>query len=132
MKMKIAWIEDDANIIASLTYPLEKEGVTIRKFISVAEARESLEAIVGADLILLDVILPPGPGIEARSRYPGRDLLREWRSASITLPPIIVLTAVTNPDALHDLRRLGVAEIMMKPTLPSALKKAVHDVLRSK
>ena len=127
--MKIAWIEDDAHIIASLTLPLENEHAKIQKFISVAEAKESLAAIAASDLILLDVILPPGPGIDAQSRYPGRDLLREWRTASVALPPVIVLTAVRNPDVLDDLRSLGVADVITKPTLPSDLQKRVHEVL---
>lgn len=127
--MKIAWIEDDPHIIDSLVYPLEKEGMTIQRFISVAEAKESFEAIAGCDLILLDMILPPGPGIDAESRYPGRDLLREWRSASTKLPPVIALTAVTNSELQADVRKLGVADIITKPTLPSSLQKRVHEVL---
>ena len=92
------------------------------------EAKGALDAIQGADLILLDVILPPGPGEKALTRYPGRDLLREWRSTSLELPPVIVLTAVRNPDLLDDLGRLG-GHVISKPTLPSDLQKKVHEVL---
>jgi two-component system, OmpR family, catabolic regulation response regulator CreB len=127
--MKIAWIEDDAPVIESLIYPLKKEGFVIQKFVTVAEAKGALDAIRSADLILLDVILPPGAGEKALTRYPGQDLLREWRSASLELPPVIVLTAVRNPEVLDDLRRMGVAHIISKPTLPSDLQKKIHEVL---
>jgi len=128
--MKIAWIEDDADIIAPLVYPLEKEGFEILRFPSIAEARNSLKTIVESDLVLLDTILPPGPGQDATSRYPGLDLLREWRYAGAVLPPVIALTVVSNPEVLAALKALLVANIIRKPALPSVLQKRVHEVLR--
>ena len=96
------------------------------------EAKAALEIIQGADLILLDVILPPGPDEKAQTRYAGRDLLREWRAASLELPPVIVLTAVRNPDVLDDLRKMGVSHVITKPTLPSDLQNKVHEVLEAR
>jgi DNA-binding response OmpR family regulator len=130
MTRKITWIEDDADVIAPLVYPLEKEGFEVMRFSSIAEAKSSLKAIAGSDLILLDMILPPGPGQDATSRYPGLDLLREWRSANVVLPPVIALTVVSNPEVLADLKALLVANIIRKPALPSELQKRVHEVLR--
>jgi DNA-binding response OmpR family regulator len=127
--MKIAWIEDDAPVIESLIYPLEKEGFAVQKFASVTEAKRAVDAILQSDLILLDIILPPGPDAEALSTYPGRDLLREWRSSYRELPPVLVLTAVRNRDVLDEVRKMGVADVITKPTLPSILQKRVHELL---
>jgi len=128
--MKIAWIEDDADIISPLVYPLEKEGFEVLKFPSIAEAKNSLKKIAESDLILLDTIVPAGPGQDATSRYPGLELLREWRYANVALPPVIALTVVSNPEVLDALKALLVAKIIRKPALPSELQKRVHEVLR--
>ena len=129
--MRIAWIEDDIPIIKSVMYPLEHEGATIDKFTSISDAKSSVDEILKADLIVLDIILPPGPEA-AESNYPGRDLLHQWRSEYQKMPPVLVLTVVTNPQILAELQELKVADIINKPVLPSVLKARIHEVLAAK
>jgi DNA-binding response OmpR family regulator len=74
-------------------------------------------------------MIAPDPKTETKSRYPGIELLRYWRQSQTSLPKIIILTVVTNPDVTTELNNLGVAEIIHKPVLPSELRARVRATL---
>ncbi len=130
MGKTIVWIEDDVDVIAGVTRPLERAGHRFVHLRNVAEAREHFDLLRKADLILLDMILPPGTSelTHPTERYPGQALLREIREAGIETP-VIVLSVVAREDVHRELERLGVAEVIRKPVLPSELKKRVEAVL---
>ena len=64
--MKIFIIDDEKNIRISLGNILEDEGYEVQSFANIKSGLQALEDS-DPDLILLDVILPDGNGIEARS-----------------------------------------------------------------
>ena len=70
---RILVLDDEPNIGASLRLILEREGYSVTLARSIAEAKLAVER---ADLLLLDVRLPDGSGIDflraiARARVPG-------------------------------------------------------------
>ena len=79
--MKILLVEDDAALRGALEELLYREGYDMVKASNVRSAREGLDAT--ADLVILDVGLPDGDGVE---------LCRYWRSEGVQTP-ILFLTA---------------------------------------
>jgi CheY-like chemotaxis protein len=131
MAKTIVWIDDDIDIINPVVRPLELAGHHFVRLQSVKEALEALERIRKADLILLDMILPPGQTDREFGRYPGLDLLRELREAHNISTPVIALTVVTRNEVLKQLREeLGVRDILHKPVRPSVLREHVQRALR--
>lgn len=132
MSKTIVWLEDDVDIIAGVVRPLERAGYRFEQIRTVAEAREKFDLLRRADLILLDMILPPGQsGVTMLSSpYPGKELLREIRDAGIDTP-VIVLSVVARDEVRRELERLGVADVIRKPVLPSELKRRVESVLET-
>ncbi|MBT3337165.1 MAG: response regulator [Anaerolineae bacterium] len=126
-KKKIVWIEDDTDIINDVVRPLERGGYLIERFYTVKEALDNIEKLRACDLILLDLIIPPGTD-ERFGHYPGMHLLRTFRNDFHLQQPVIVLSVVADAEVFQDLKDLN-AEIENKPILPSKLKRLVEQVL---
>jgi CheY-like chemotaxis protein len=127
-KKKIVWIEDDTDIINDVVRPLERGGYAIERFYTVKEALDNIETLRACDLILLDLIIPPGETDERFGHYPGMYLLRTFRQKYQFDQPVIVLSVVADAEVFQDLKELD-AEIENKPILPSKLKRLVEEVL---
>lgn len=138
MPKTIVWIEDDTDIIEPVVYPLKQAGYTIVPLRTVKEALDSIEQIRNADLILLDMLLPPGPldtfpSGRKFNRFTGKQLLEELRMIyHLTDIPVIVLSVVHREEVLQELKSLGVNEVLRKPIRPSVLKARVEEALESK
>ncbi len=118
---RIAWIEDDVEIIGPLVEPLERSGHTILRFHSLVEAKEAIGAIQGCDLILLDMLFPTGQ--PDASGYQGLELAHYFKDHAPTVP-VLVLTVVTNKQMTDAATALpNVVRILKKPVLPSTLER---------
>lgn len=131
MPKTIAWIEDDTDIIDPVVEPLIDAGYEINRYNTIAQVLEHKKEIIRADLILLDMIVRPGVTDRRFGRYPGLDLLREWRGEKIETP-VVALTVVRRDEVTRQLKELGVADIVYKPVRPSELKERVERVLGKK
>ena len=129
MPKTIVWIEDDYDVIQPALYPLEKAGYRILNIRNTTEALENLEQLRQADLILLDLFLPPGTGGRDFGSYPGVQFFRELREAHHIETPVVVFTVLSQADLLKELNDLGAADIVRKPVRPSELKERVERVL---
>ena len=127
-RKKIVWIEDDTDIINDVVRPLERSGYLIERIYSVKEALDNIDSTCTCDLILLDLIIPPGETDERFGHYPGMYLLRTFREEYQLKQPIIALSVVADADIFQDIKTLG-AELENKPILPSKLKQLVDEVL---
>lgn len=130
MAKTIVWIEDDIDIIEPVVRPLELAGYTFVRLRTIAEVLNAIDVIWQADLVLLDMILPPSQIDREFGRYPGRKLLEILRKEYGIITPVIALTVVTQPEVLEDLWKLGVADVLRKPIRPSVLKQRVEEVLQ--
>jgi DNA-binding response OmpR family regulator len=126
---RIAWIEDDIDIIGPVARPLRRAGYEFLELRTVQEVLESLDDVRHCDLILLDMILPTAEAPGMRGRYPGLELLRMFRDELSVDVPTVVLTVVAGEHTLAELRRLGVSDIIHKPVLPSELAERILRVL---
>src|ERR1700744_960525 len=89
----IALVDDDKNILASVTMLLEQEGYTVRTF---SDGAAALTGLTGAvpDLAILDIKMP---------RMDGLELLRRLRQGSPDLPVIFLTSKDEEIDELMGL-----------------------------
>lgn len=125
---KIIWIEDDTEIIDLVVRPLERSNYYVQRFYTVSDALEHVDMIAQSDLLLLDLIIPPGGTQRELGLYPGSKLLQILREENHIDVPVIVLSVVADEDLFDDLKKRG-ARILNKPILPSKLKAEVEEIL---
>ena len=113
-------VEDDDSILAGLQYALESEGyqVTVAR-----DGRSALEHLntSGADLVLLDVMLPGRSGFE---------VLEELRKNGRELPVILLTARDQEADKVRGLD-LGADDYVTKPFGLAELMARVRARLRS-
>ena len=118
MSTTIALVDDDQNILASLSAALSDEGYTVETFTDGAEALEGLSRRP-ADLAILDIKMPRMDGMELLSELRRRDSL-----------PVIFLTSKDDEvDEIMGLR-LGADDYIKKPFSQRLLMERIRAVLR--
>jgi two-component system response regulator ChvI len=115
----IALVDDDKNILASVTMLLEQEGYQVRSFSDPAAALTALSAHA-PDLAILDIKMP---------RMDGLELLRRLRQANETLPVIFLTSKDEEIDELMGLNA-GADDYVRKPFSQRLLLERVRAVLR--
>ena len=113
---RVLVVDDEAGIRESLCYALERDGFEALAFERLTGVEE---ALAGADLVVLDLMLPDGSGLE---------FLRRLRASSQV--PVIVLTSrAEEVDRVVGLE-LGADDYVVKPFSPRELVAWVRAVLR--
>ena len=118
-KRRILVIEDDAAIRQGLVDALTFAGC---EALEAGDARRGLEMAVGAsfDLLLLDLVLPEGNGL---------DILGRVREVRPTLPVIILTALGEETDRVRGLK-LGADDYVVKPFSVKEVLARVDAVLR--
>jgi two-component system response regulator RegX3 len=115
---RVLVVEDEESFSDALSYMLRKEGFEVAVAVSGPEALEAFERN-GADLVLLDLMLPGLPGTE---------VCRELRARSNV--PVIMLTAKDSEvDKVVGLE-LGADDYVTKPFSSRELVARIRAVLR--
>jgi two-component system, OmpR family, response regulator ChvI len=118
MPQTIALVDDDRNILTSVSMTLEAEGFAVRTYTDGAEA---LRAMTGqpVDLAVLDIKMP---------RMDGMELLEKLRRSSDV--PVIFLTSKDDEvDELMGLR-MGADDYIKKPFSQRLLIERIRTLLR--
>ncbi len=111
---KVLIVDDEAAIRESLAFMLDREGLRTAQASTLAQARAGWEA---ADLVILDLGLPDGSGL---------DLLRAIRERV----PVLVLTSRDEEaDRVAGLE-LGADDYVTKPFSPREVAARVRAILR--
>ena len=113
--MKIALVEDDKGLREGLCELLSGEGYALRTAGSLLET----EGIEGADLWIIDVMLPDGSGL---------DLVRRLRKKDNT--PLLILTALDGEDSVIEGLKAGADDYITKPFRAGELLARVEANLR--
>jgi two-component system response regulator ChvI len=118
MRHTIALVDDDKNILTSVSMALEAEGFNVRAFSDGAEALAGL-AQRPADLAILDIKMP---------RMDGMELLTKLRTQSRM--PVIFLTS--KDDEIDEVLglRMGADDYITKPFSQRLLIERIRAVLR--
>ncbi len=118
MTATIALVDDDRNILTSVTIALEAEGFRVRTY---PDGQKALDALSKnpADLAVLDIKMP---------RMDGMELLRKLRE--VTTMPVIFLTSKDEEiDQLLGLR-MGADDYIGKPFSQRLLIERIRALLR--
>ena len=115
---KILIIEDDSDILAANRDLLELAGYRVSTARSLAAGRNAVERD-NPDLIVLDILLPDGNGL---------DLCRELREGSDVR--ILFLSALNTPSDIVEGLRQGGDDYLGKPYLTEELLLRVQALLR--
>ncbi len=118
MKHTIALVDDDRNILTSVSMTLEAEGFQVRSF---TDGESALAGIMAkpVDLAVLDIKMP---------RMDGMELLQRLRSRS-QLPVIFLTSKDEEVDQLMGLR-LGADDYITKPFSQRLLLERIRALLR--
>ncbi|MEL6291416.1 MAG: response regulator transcription factor [Pseudomonadota bacterium] len=117
-KSTIALVDDERNILASLSLALEAEGFRVRTFSDGAEALDGLSE-QNADLGVFDIKMP---------RMDGMELLRRIRQSS-DMPVIFLTSKDEEIDELFGLK-MGADDYIAKPFSHRLVVERVKAVLR--
>jgi CheY-like chemotaxis protein len=113
-------IDDSTTNVVLLDAILSDKGYNIEKALSANEAYNLIDKNL-PDLILLDLLMP---------HVNGFDFLRKIKSDEKTRNiPVIVISAVTNPEDIRLTKELGAAEFVEKPINIQSLKDMVERML---
>ena len=119
--MTILLLEDDPAIADTVLFALKREGFAVEHRGWLAEARERLRQAPAPELLILDIGLPDGHGL---------DLCRELRAGALAHLPVIVLSARSEEmDRVLGLE-LGADDYLAKPFSPRELVARVRALLR--
>ena len=118
MPERVLVCDDDPQIRRALALILREAGYEV---LLTASAEEALDraAVAGAQLAIVDLLLPDGHGIELCER------LREWSEM-----PILVLSAIDDERTKIDALERGADDYVTKPFGPGELVARVHAALR--
>lgn len=116
---QILVVEDDRELNAGLCRALKGEGRTAVSCGSVKEAEEQINCM-SASLVLLDVNLPDGSGLE---------LLQRIKARAPALPVILLTANDTDRDIVEGLER-GADDYITKPFSLAVLRARVNTQLR--
>ena len=128
---RIAWIDDDIPVLKSMLEPLEQEPdvYAITYLSGFAEARAEWDKVLEADLVLIDILGPVGPGIEP-SRRPGLGFLKELRDKHYKGKVICFSILDKREVTKHVIAGIeNISAYVKKPILPGDLKRKIDDVL---
>ena len=117
-KQTIALVDDDRNILTSVSMTLEQEGFQVRTFTDGESALQGLNARP-VDLAVLDIKMP---------RMDGMELLQKLRQRS-SMPIIFLTSKDEEVDELMGLR-LGADDYITKPFSQRLVVERVKAVLR--
>src|SRR6201991_888269 len=115
---KITLVDDDENIVASISLALESHGHQVKAYYDGLSGLQALEADT-PDLAILDVKMP---------RLDGMEVLKRFRATHDT--PVIILTS--KDDEIDEILgfNLGADDYMHKPFSQRLLIERVKAVLR--
>lgn len=118
LKRTIALVDDDRNILASVSMALEAEGFAVRTYSDGDEAWRGLTA-QPADLAILDIKMP---------RVDGMELLARLRKTS-SIPVIFLTSKDDEVDEVLGLR-MGADDYITKPFSQRLLIERIRTLLR--
>jgi len=111
-------VDDDVETLAGLQELVAREGFTVATASSLKAARENM-ALQRPDVVLLDLVLPDGDGM---------DLFQDVESRATT--EVVMITGHASIETSIEALRLGAADYLIKPVNIKQLKAILSRVAR--
>ncbi len=122
-KKRVLVIDDDPQLQELVRVLLANIGMDVVTAGTAAEAAQVLRHKPLPDMVLLDLMLPDVSGLE---------LLRQMRAKAVFNDlPIIILSALADPEQIRDGLKMGADRYITKPYVAANLTKIVQEVLRT-
>ncbi len=119
MAKSVLIVEDEPNIVESLSFLLGREGLDVQSVNDGALAMAQISALK-PDLVILDVMLPNRSGF---------DILRDIQSSNISMPKVLMLTAKGQPRDRQMATEIGVDLFMTKPFSNAEIVSEIRRLL---
>jgi DNA-binding NtrC family response regulator len=116
-RRRVLVTDDDPLLRWALSARLEELGLEV---IEAGTVQRTLEREGEADLVILDVRLPDGNGLDAASRILARRPQR----------PLLLMTAFATPELAAEAARAGVRHCIEKPFDMDVVARIVDDALQ--
>ena len=120
MAKTVLVVDDDPTQRRLVQAVLEREGYAVVHAESGGEAIDRLTKGGGADVVLLDMVMPGMSGLEA---------LAEIRTAGVTTP-VIVLTANGGIETVVKAMQAGAQDFFIKPASPERILVGIRNALQ--
>lgn len=120
-KPVIMVVDDDPALQRLIVALLERAGFDPVSATSAKEAREILSKDPLPELLLLDIMLPEMSGIEYLQEIRAEERLEHL--------PVIILSALGNPEQIREGLDKGADRYLTKPYLANNLIRTVNEVL---
>ena len=120
IRKKILICEDDSSLLNIYNFVFKKEDVDI---LTLPDGRELFSTAKRQvpSLIILDLMMPEKDGLTA---------LKELNSDPVTASiPVIVVSAVVQPEMVSQAKKLGAKEFLEKPFTPSVMHELVRKYI---
>lgn len=122
-KKRVLVIDDDLQLQELVHVLLSNIGIDVVSAGTAAEAAQVLRQKPLPDMVLLDLMLPDVSGLE---------LLRQMRAKAVFNDlPIVILSALADPEQIRDGLKMGADRYITKPYVAANLTKVVVEVLRT-
>ena len=121
MAKTVLVVDDDPTQRRLIQAVLEREGYAVVHAENGGEAIDRLTKGGGADVVLLDLVMPGGPS--------GLETLAELRTAGVSTP-VIVLTANGGIETVVKAMQAGAQDFFIKPVGPERLLVGVRNALQ--
>lgn len=112
--MKILLVEDNEKIIKAISFLLEEHGYIVHVARCIKEAKEKINDAF--DLVILDVMLPDGNGLDFFKQYVN--------------VPALVLSAKDEEDDVVKAIDLGVQDYIIKPFRSKELLSRINNIIK--
>lgn len=112
--MKILLVEDNEMIIKAISFLLEEHGYIVHVARCIKEAKEKINDAF--DLVILDVMLPDGNGLDFFKQYVN--------------VPALVLSAKDEEDDVVKAIDLGVQDYIIKPFRSKELLSRINNIIK--
>lgn len=123
-KYHVLVIDDNDKTLDVLKLTLERAGFKVTTANSWQEVEKRIKAGYRKkdpfDIVILDLMIPERSGF---------DILRSLQVVLVPMPPVVVLSAITDVKKKVEARDLGVAKYLTKPTTPDRLVNIIRDIL---
>lgn len=130
VRKTIAWIEDDIDELKPIMEPLEEDGFVFKSFRTYQQAIDGIDVLRKCDLIILDLILPPGKNVDGDDHL-GIELFKLLREKYRLTTPILIFSVVAHASDLlteEDLKKYDV-RALAKPIRQERLMKDVYELV---
>lgn len=121
-KPRILVVDDDPGLMKLVVTLLERANMTPISAVNASQAAQILKTPPLPDMVVLDLMLPEISGI---------DFLKQVRSKPVFEDlPVIILSALADPQQIRDGLDAGADRYLTKPYLANNLVKTINEVLK--